>query len=93
MLDSLDWLFDAFALFLLLALLVLGVVVVLWLGALPGNVARKRGHPQSDAISVCGWLGLLFALLWPVALVWAYTRPATAPPASDPAARPGGDRP
>ncbi len=42
---------------------------------MPGNIARKRGHPQADAINVLGWIGVItLGLAWPIALVWAYTR-------------------
>ena len=65
-----------------LTFLVLGVLlsVALYaayrLGALPGQIAKQRGHPQADAIRVAGWLGLLtLGLLWPLALIWAFTRP------------------
>ena len=47
-----------------------------WIGKLPGETAHARGHPQASAISVAGWLGLLFPPLWPIALVWAYLIPA-----------------
>ena len=58
-----------------LAALVFAVVVIL--GTLPGKVARKRGHPQVDAINVMSWLGIItLGLLWPFALIWAYVRPA-----------------
>jgi len=40
------------------------------------RIARKREHPQADAIAVAGWMGLLFfGVLWPLALIWAYLRP------------------
>src|SRR6516225_12327697 len=54
-------------------------VAVVWalymLGSLPGRIASDRGHPHAAAISVCGWLGLLIFVLWPVALAWAYVTP------------------
>lgn len=81
MLDSLDGLFDAVALIFLLAILVAAVVGAVWLGSLPGTIARERGHPQADAVSVLGWVGVLFVFLWPVALAWAFTRPAAGPEA------------
>lgn len=66
---------DAFALFILATLLITIIAVLGMLGALPGRIARKRGHPQADAIAVGGWIGLLFfGVLWPLALIWAYTR-------------------
>ena len=67
---------DAFALFVLATLAISALVLVGVLGALPGRVARSRQHPQADAIAVAGWLGLLFlGVLWPLALIWAYTEP------------------
>ncbi|MBW7972332.1 DUF3302 domain-containing protein [Bradyrhizobium sp. BR 10289] len=57
-----------------LAILLAVVVLVVWLmGAMPGNVARRRGHPWADAVSVAGWITLIFGLaLWPIAMIWAY---------------------
>jgi hypothetical protein len=67
--------FDLFALIVLAVLLIAAVVAIGLLGALPGRIARNRGHPQADAISVGGWLSLLFGgVLWPVMMIWAYTR-------------------
>jgi len=55
------------------------VIAAVWalyiLGNLPGRIASDRGHPHAAAISVCGWLGLLIFVLWPVALAWAYVTP------------------
>lgn len=49
-------------------------VAIFVLGKLPGDIAKKRSHPQTSAITVCGWLGILtFGLLWSVALIWAYS--------------------
>jgi hypothetical protein len=82
MLDNLDWLFDAVALIFLLLILATLIVGFVWLGSLPGSIAQKRHHPQADAVTALGWVGLLFVVLWPVALTWAFVpwpaRPATA---------------
>jgi hypothetical protein len=62
----------------LVALCVMPVVaayVIYRLGSLPGEVARARNHPQADAINVCGWMGIITLVLWPLALVWAYLVP------------------
>lgn len=68
-------------------LLSAGLYVAFRLGALPGRIARRRGHPQADAIHVAGWLGLLtLGLLWPLALIWAFTRPR-APSEAEPELR------
>jgi hypothetical protein len=33
----------------------------------------RGGHPQVQAVTVAGWVTLLFGFaLWPVALIWAY---------------------
>ena len=65
-----------FALAVLLILAAAAVVIWVVLGYLPGRIARDRNHPQADAISVCGWWGLLtMGLLLPVAYIWAYSNP------------------
>ena len=69
--DALWWL----CLVIVIGLFVAIIYFVFWLGKLPGETAHARGHPQASAISVCGWLGLLFPPLWPIALVWAYLNP------------------
>ena len=66
---------DYFAFIVMAVLLGVGIYAAVVLGALPGRIAEKRGHPQTDAIRVAGWFGLLtLGLLWPFALIWAYTR-------------------
>ncbi len=67
---------DIFALIVLIVLLLCGLAAWAAIGYFPGKIARDRGHPQADAISVCGWLGALtFGILAPLAFVWAYTNP------------------
>ena len=62
--------------FLVVVVLVSAVIWVLYsIGNLPGRIASNRGHPHAGAISVCGWVGLLIIVLWPVALAWAYMMP------------------
>ena len=53
------------------------VIVVFWLiHVLPEKIAHKRGHPQTQAIQVLCLLSLVFGgLLWPLAWLWAYTKP------------------
>jgi hypothetical protein len=70
---------DVFAFVVLTVLVGAGLCLAFVLGELPGRLARDRGHPQADAIRVAGWLGLLtLGLLFPFALIWAYTRPSAA---------------
>lgn len=46
-------------------------VLVMVLG-LPGRIARKRKHPEADAIYVMGWLGFLGVVPWIQAFMWAF---------------------
>jgi hypothetical protein len=64
---------DIFA-WIVLAILLAVFVFVFWLmGSMPGHVARRRGHPWAEAVSVAGWITLLFGfVLWPIAMIWAY---------------------
>ena len=52
-------------------------IVVFWLvHVLPERLAEKRHHPQAAAIQMLCLLSLLFGgLLWPLAWLWAATRP------------------
>ena len=60
----------------LIVLLVLIGVIVVYLGTLPGKIAKGRNHPQAEAINVASWLGIItLGALWPFALIWAYIRP------------------
>jgi hypothetical protein len=77
--------FDIIAFAVFGILLVAAVVIVVSLGSLPGQIAYKRGHPQAAAVTVAGWLGVATAgLLWPLALIWAFLKPAAAPPPGAP---------
>ena len=68
--------FDIFAFVVLGVLLVTIVVLIVTLGALPGNIAAKRGHPQAKAVAAAGWISLAtLGALWPLAFVWAFMSP------------------
>lgn len=55
----------------------IGAIVLFWLvHILPEKIAHKRHHPQRDAIQTLCLLSLVFGgLLWPIAWLWAYTKP------------------
>ena len=67
---------DIFALIVLTVLLATIIAIWVILGMLPGRIARSRNHPQAEAITVCGWLGVItLGLLLPLAFIWAYIKP------------------
>ena len=52
------------------------IAVFLLVHILPEKVAEKRHHPQLGAIKCLCLLSLCFGgLLWPIAWLWAYTKP------------------
>jgi len=52
------------------------IVVFLLVHILPEKVAEKRRHPQLGAIKCLCLLSLCFGgLLWPIAWLWAYSKP------------------
>ncbi len=55
----------------------IAVIVLFWMvHVLPEKIAHKRHHPQRDAIHTLCLLSLVFGgLLWPIAWLWAYTKP------------------
>ena len=74
--EALDTLADWVAIIVIIVVPI-GALVVFWLvHILPEKVAEKRHHPQKDAITTLCLLSLVFGgLLWPIAWLWAYTRP------------------
>ena len=68
-----------FSLIVLMITLVSIIGVIVALAIWPGRTARARKHPYADAVSVAGWVGMIAGgVLWPVALVWAYSTPVDA---------------
>ena len=53
------------------------VIVLFWIvHVLPEKIAHKRHHPQVEGITTLCLLSLVFGgLLWPLAWLWAYTKP------------------
>ena len=74
--EALDTMADWIAIFVIIVVPI-GVIVVFWLvHILPEKVAEKRHHPQQAAINCLCLLSLVFGgLLWPIAWLWAYTKP------------------
>lgn len=62
-----------YATFASLFVLVLALVIfVVWLAGLPGRIAIARKHPDAEAVRVMGWAGLLVAVPWIQAFIWAF---------------------
>src|SRR5499427_2253545 len=74
--DALDTAADWIAIVVLIVVPVV-VIVVFWLvHVLPERLAEKRHHPQTAAIQTLCLLSLVFGgLLWPIAWLWAFTKP------------------
>ena len=55
----------------------IALIVLFWMvHVLPEKIAHKRHHPQFEAIRTLCLLSLAFGgLLWPIAWLWAYTKP------------------
>ncbi len=65
---------DYAAWFVLLLLAVIAIGLLFFIGNLPGSVARKRNHPNAEAITMGSWAALIFGVvLWPLVLMWAYS--------------------
>lgn len=68
--------FDLFAFLVLAVLLSTIVVIIVFLGSLPGKIATSRNHPYATAVTAAGWLSLLsLGVLWPIAFIWAFIPP------------------
>lgn len=70
---------DLVALFVIFFLIIAVAAVIVFLGSLPGKIARRRDHPYPDAVNAASWIGLATGVFWPVAFIWAflpYPKPA-----------------
>jgi hypothetical protein len=71
--DKVAWGIAIFVLFVVPVVL----IALFWMvHVLPEKIAHKRHHPQFEAIRTLCLLSLVFGgLLWPIAWIWAYTKP------------------
>jgi hypothetical protein len=58
-----------FILLLSVAIIVVGIILI---HELPYRIAKRRGHPQQDAIRCMAIMGLILLPLWLFAMIWAY---------------------
>jgi CBS domain containing-hemolysin-like protein len=74
--DFVDSAAHVLALFIIIAVPIGGIVLFWLVHILPEKFAHKRHHPQLAAIKTLCLLSLVFGgLLWPLAWLWAFTKP------------------
>src|SRR6185436_45434 len=74
--EIVDTIADYMAIFVLIFVPGLLIALFWMVHILPEKIAYKRGHPQADAIKTLCLLSLVFGgLLWPIAWLWAYSKP------------------
>ena len=74
--EMVDTVADYVAIFVLFFVPALLIYVFWMVHILPEKIAERRGHPQADAIKTLCLLSLVFGgLLWPIAWLWAYSKP------------------
>jgi CBS domain containing-hemolysin-like protein len=74
--ETLDKVADVMTWVVLAVVPVVAIGVFLLIHILPEKIAEKKHHPQTKAIQCLCLLSLFFGgLLWPLAWLWAYTRP------------------
>src|SRR3954463_12503202 len=74
--ETLDTAADILAIVVLFLVPAVGIVVFWIVHVLPEKIAEKRHHPQTAGITTLCLLSLVFGgLLWPLAWLWAYTKP------------------
>jgi CBS domain containing-hemolysin-like protein len=74
--ETLDKVADVLTWVVLVIAPIVGIGVFLIIHILPEKIAEKKEHPQTKAIQCLCLLSLVFGgMLWPLAWLWAYTRP------------------
>jgi CBS domain containing-hemolysin-like protein len=74
--ETLDAIANAISWVALILAPIIGLSVFWLVHILPEKIAEKKRHPQAAAIQCLCLLSLCFGgLLWPIAWLWAYTKP------------------
>ena len=74
--ETLDKVADVLAIVVMVLVPLVGIAAFLFVHVLPEKIAEKRHHPQAAAIKTLCFLSLVFGgLLWPIAWLWAYSKP------------------
>ena len=74
--ETLDSIANGISWVVLIVAPIIGVAAFWLVHILPEKIAEKKKHPQTRAIQCLCLLSLCFGgLLWPIAWLWAYTKP------------------
>ena len=74
--EMVDTVADYLAIFVIVFVPCLLIYLFWMVHILPEKIAERRGHPQADAIKTLCLLSHVFGgLLWPIAWLWAYSKP------------------
>jgi hypothetical protein len=74
--DALDSLANGIAWVAIIIAPIIGIVIFWLVHILPEKIAHNKKHPQTRAIQCLCLLSLVFGgLLWPIAWLWAYSKP------------------
>jgi len=74
--ETLDSVANGIAWVVLIITPIIGITAFYMVHILPEKIAHKKMHPQTKAIQCLCLLSLCFGgLLWPLAWLWAYTKP------------------
>ena len=74
--EKLDKIADVLTWLVLVLVPIIGIVVFLGIHIIPEKIAEKKQHPQAGAIQCLCLLSLVFGgVLWPLAWLWAFTKP------------------
>jgi hypothetical protein len=74
--DTLDSIANGISWVAIIIAPIIGIAIFWLVHILPEKIAEKKKHPQAHAIQCLCLLSLVFGgLLWPIAWLWAYTKP------------------
>ena len=74
--ETLDSIANGISWFVIVIAPIIGITVFWLVHILPEKIAHKKMHPQTRAIQCLCLLSLCFGgLLWPIAWLWAYSKP------------------
>lgn len=74
--EALDKAADVLTIVILIFVPIAAIAVFWMVHIIPEKIAERRHHPQQTAIKTLCLLSLVFGgMLWPIAWLWAYTKP------------------